>query len=95
MIIYFYINKNIKYNYFGDNMEEKEFITLIKQKRRNKKLLQKDLAKLIPISKSSYSKLENGKMSLNFFLIRRLSELLDIDLNEIKVNNYNKFPYFD
>ena len=95
MIIYFYINKNINYNYFGDNMEEKEFITLIKQKRRNKKLLQKDLAKLIPISKSSYSKLENGKMSLNFFLIRRLSELLDIDLNEIKVNNYNKFPYFD
>ena len=76
-------------------MEEKEFITLIKTKREDKFILPKDIAKIIPMSKSSYSKLENGKLKLNFFLIRRISEILDIDLNTIKVKEYNKFPYMD
>lgn len=76
-------------------MEEKEFINLIKKRRKDLMILQKDLAKKIPISKSSYSKLENGKLSLNFFLLRRISEILDIDLNSIKVKEYNKYPYID
>ena len=76
-------------------MEEKEFIKLIKKKREDNFILQKDIAKQIPISKSSYSKLENGKLKLNFFLIRRISEILDIDLNTIKVKTYKQFPYID
>lgn len=65
-------------------MTEQQFINLIKKKRESKFILQKTIAKKIPISKSSYSKLENGNKKLNFFLIKRLSELLDIDLNQIK-----------
>ena len=73
-------------------MEEKEFIALITLKRESRLINQKDIAKLIPMSASSYSKLEKGKLKLNYFLIRRLSEIFDIDLNIIKVKNYNKHP---
>lgn len=54
-------------------MSEKEFVLLIKQIREQRFLLQKDVAKQIPVSKSDYSKIENGKKKLNFFLIRRFS----------------------
>lgn len=76
-------------------MEEKEFIALIILKRESRMIMQKDIAKLIPMSTSSYSKLEKGIIKLNYFTIRRLSEILDIDLNLIKVKNYNKYPNID
>ena len=76
-------------------MSEKEFIKLIKKKREDMLLLQKDIAKKIPISKSTYSKLENENKKLNFFLIKRISEILDIDLNSIKSNEEKIFLDID
>ena len=65
-------------------MNQKEFIELIKRKRLSQMLSQKDVAKSIPISKTAYSKIENHQQNLSFFMIRRLAELFDIDLNIIK-----------
>ena len=76
-------------------VEEKEFIALIKKRRESKLIMQKDLAKIIPMSSSSYSKLENGNLKLNYFLIRRLAEIFELDLNIIKVKKYNKYPNID
>ena len=64
-------------------MDQKQFIELVR-KRLSNLLSQKDLAKSIPISKVTYSKIENHQQNPNFFVIRRLAEILDIDLNIIK-----------
>ena len=76
-------------------MSEKEFVLLIKQIREQRFLLQKDVAKQIPVSKSDYSKIENGKKKLNFFLIRRFSELFDLHLNQIKENTVKRYIDMD
>ena len=47
-------------------------------------LSQKDLAKQIPISNTAYSKIENHLQNLSFFVIQRLAEIFDIDLNILK-----------
>ncbi|MDE5714767.1 MAG: helix-turn-helix transcriptional regulator [Anaeroplasmataceae bacterium] len=65
-------------------MNQYDFIELIKKKRENQFLSQKDLAKQIPISKTAYCKIENHQQNLNFFIIKRIAELLEIDLNLIK-----------
>ena len=65
-------------------MDQKQFIELVKRKRLSNLLSQKDLAKSIPISKVTDSKIENHQQNPNFFVIRRLAEILDIDLNIIK-----------
>lgn len=65
-------------------MNQKQFIELVKRKRLSKMLSQKELAKSIPISKSAYCKIENHIQNPSFFIIRRLAEILELDLNQIK-----------
>ena len=65
-------------------MDQKQFIELVKKKRLKKLLNKKKKKKSIPISKVTYSKIENHQQNPNFFVIRRLAEILDIDLNIIK-----------
>lgn len=45
---------------------------------------QQEVATTIPVSKSAYSKIENHLQNPNYFVIRRLAEIFDIDLNVIK-----------
>ncbi len=56
----------------------------VKKKRLSQNLSQKDLAKSIPISKTAYSKIENHLQKPSVFVIQRLAEILDIDLNILK-----------
>ncbi|MDE5546960.1 MAG: helix-turn-helix domain-containing protein [Anaeroplasmataceae bacterium] len=65
-------------------MTQKEFIELIKKKRLDQMISQKDLAKMIPISKTAYSKIENHLQKPTIFVIQRLAEIFDIDLNILK-----------
>lgn len=76
-------------------MEEKEFIDLIKKKRETAMILQKDIAKMIPMNKASYCKIENGKKKLSFFTLRRLAEIWEIDLNQIKNQQKKTYVYMD
>ena len=75
-------------------MTQKEFITLIKQKRESLLLSKKEFARQIPISESAYSKIENYQQNLNYFLIKRIAELLEIDLNILK-EKAKDMPFFD
>ena len=45
---------------------------------------QKDLAKNIPISKTAYCKIENHQQNPSVFVVQRLAEIFDIDLNILK-----------
>lgn len=74
-------------------MNQIEFIELIKKKRLSQLMLQKDLAKKIPISKSAYSKIENHLQNPNLFVIQRLAEIFDIDLNILKSSSNDFFNY--
>ncbi len=65
-------------------LTQKEFIELIKKKRLDQMISQKDLAKMIPISKTAYSKIENHLQKPTIFVIQRLAEIFDIDLNILK-----------
>ena len=75
-------------------MTQRDFMELVKRKRLSLMLSQKEIAKSIPISKSAYSKLENHLQSPSFFVIRRLAELFDIDLNIIKEQTKD-YIYYD
>lgn len=55
---------------------------------------QKDLAKKIPISKSAYSKIENHLQNPSLFVIQRLAEIFDVDLNILKTKHQN-FMHYD
>lgn len=75
-------------------MNQKEFMKLVTKKRLKMGLNQYQFAKMIPINKTSYSKIENDKQGLNFFLIKRIATILDIDLNSIKDEKINP-KYYD
>ena len=76
-------------------MNCKEFIEYIKHKRERSFITQKDLAKKIPINKCTYCKIENHKQEPSFFMIKRLAEIFDIDLNIIKSKTDEIEHYFD
>ena len=77
-------------------MNELEFIKYVKQKRIEKNILIKDMAKLLEISVSYYSKLENNKSKLDYNKVKLLSEILEIDLNIIKTKKAKKnIVYYD
>lgn len=75
-------------------LTQKDFIELIKKKRLSQMISQKDLAKMIPISKTAYSKIENHLQNPTIFVIQRLAEIFDIDLNVLK-NPPKDFIYYD
>ena len=74
-------------------MTQKEFIELIKKKRLSQLISQKDLAKKIPIAKSTYSKIENHLQNPSLFVIQRLAEIFDIDLNILKSSSTDIMNY--
>lgn len=76
-------------------MQEYDFIELIKRKRLNLFLSQKDLAKQIPISKTAYCKIENHQQSISFDVLKRLAILLDIDLNIIIDSKHTDHFFYD
>ena len=76
-------------------MREYEFLLIIQYTRLKKNLFQKDMARLLNISKSSYSKLERGEKKLNYENIKKIAEILDIDLNIIKDKTRERNVYYD
>lgn len=76
-------------------MSEYDFIELIKRKRLIAHISMKALAKKIPICASGYCKIETHHQKLNYFIIRRLGEIWDLDLNLLKDSTPNIHPSFD
>ena len=62
-------------------MTYKDFSLIIKFKRMDKNISQKEFSRMLGISQSKYSKIENGIMEPSFFLLQIKSRYLEIDLN--------------
>ncbi|WP_204201126.1 helix-turn-helix domain-containing protein [Mammaliicoccus sciuri] len=58
----------------------KNYRTLIKQKRTEKKLTQKEVSKLIGISRSYFSDIENGRSVPSGRVLLKINEVLPIFL---------------
>lgn len=55
----------------------------IRDYRKDKDLNQKQMAELIPMNQSNYSKIELDKQEPNLFQLKRISEILDISVDEL------------
>lgn len=68
--------------------------TKIKNAREDKDLLQRDMAALIPMNQSNYSKIERNLQEPDLHQLKRIAEILDIDLNMLfnlkPVNNHDE-----
>ena len=75
-------------------MKYTEFAKEIKKHRMKKGISQKELARLIPTTRSTLCKIENGKQEPSFFILQRIIILLEIDFNNIiKAPNQTDFFY--
>ncbi len=57
--------------------------TKIKNAREDKDIFQRDMANLIPMNQSNYSKIERNTQEPNMHQLKRIAEILDLDLNEL------------
>lgn len=55
----------------------------IRDLREDADLTQKDMAALIPMNQSNYSKIERNVQDPSVFQLKRIAEILSIDLNEL------------
>ena len=65
----------------------------IKSSREDKNYSQKYVAELIPMSQSSFSKIERNILEPNLYQLKRIVEILELDLNillDIKDNTKNE-----
>ena len=79
-------------------MTYKEFAKYIKEKIESLFILQKDIAKQIPMKTPKYNKIENGKQEPTFLELQAICKILDIDLTEIlelKSKELNHHSYYD
>lgn len=55
----------------------------IRNIREDADLTQKDMARLIPMNQSNYSKIERNIQDPSVFQLKRIAEILHLDLNEL------------
>ncbi len=55
----------------------------IRDLREDADLTQNDMASLIPMNQSNYSKIERNVQDPSMFQLKRIAEILSIDLNEL------------
>ncbi len=61
----------------------RDFAKIIKEKREDIGISQKDMAMSLGLNRSSYNKIENGKMEPSFSTLQAICRLLSLDLTEI------------
>ena len=64
-------------------MTYSRFAEIIKEKRIQLGILQKDMADRIPTQKSRYNRIENGISEPTFIELQAIAKILDLDLTEI------------
>lgn len=70
-----------------------DFGSKIKSAREDMDLTQVQMAKLVPMNQSNYSKIERGVQEPNLYQLRRITEILNLDLYAalgIEPRNQNK-----
>ena len=69
--------------YGGEIMENKKNTLSLKLEtfRKNKGLTQKDVADILKVNRTTYTKYETGVTEPNVSALRKLSEIFEVDLN--------------
>ena len=57
--------------------------TKIKNAREDKDIFQKQMAEMIPMNQSNYSKIERNMQEPNLHQLKRIAEILNLDLNNL------------
>ena len=68
--------------FYGGDIVEKINLGIIKQKRLDKNLLQKDVAKAIGVKTSTYSSYELGTRQMTLLRAKALANLLGISIED-------------
>jgi transcriptional regulator with XRE-family HTH domain len=55
----------------------------IKEKRKEKELNQNDVASLINLSLSAFSRLENGEVDINLKTLEKIAQVLKVSISEL------------
>ncbi len=55
----------------------------IRNAREDKDIRQKDMAVMIPMNQSNYSKIERDVQEPNLYQLKRIVEILELDLSEL------------
>ena len=55
----------------------------IRNAREDRDILQKDMAALIPMNQSNYSKIERDVQEPNLYQLKRIVEILDLDISKL------------
>ena len=66
-----------------------EFHIKLKNYRIDKDLTQKRVAELIPMNQSNYSKIKNGIQEPSLYQLRRLSEILEVTIDDLLDINHD------
>ncbi len=61
----------------------KTFGERIKNARIDMDMSQKEMSILIPMNQSNYSKIENGKQEPSIYQLKRISEILQVSVDEL------------
>lgn len=75
-------------------MDYKKVGILIKEKRIEKNLTQKELADMLYITDRAVSKWERGKSLPDISILKKLNEILDIDINQLLTIESNKSNHY-
>lgn len=67
--------------------------TVIRNTRIDKDITQKELADMIPMNQSNYSKIERNIQEPNLFQLKRIAEILQISVDEmlgLRISEFTK-----
>ena len=65
--------------------------TKIKNAREDKDIFQKQMAEMIPMNQSNYSKIERNMQEPNLHQLKRIAEILNLDLNNLlEIEHYSE-----
>ena len=93
------MNKNVTYEFIGEEEYRKKLGTLILEAREDKGITQRELANLIGVTNKSISKYENGLATPSSYVLNQICLNLDISYDSIislqnenvrKLHNYEE-----
>ncbi len=84
-------SKSMNIDYY--KIEDKPIGDKIRFYRLKNGLLQKEVAEMIGIDRSTYIKIENNKTVVSFDILKKLSEILKTDVSEL-MDDYHNFIYY-
>jgi transcriptional regulator with XRE-family HTH domain len=62
---------------------KRSFGEKVRDCRKDKDISQKEMAALIPMNQSNYSKIELDKQEPNLFQLKRIAEILDVSVDKL------------